>query len=118
LPELARKPQAVRQVADELIRDLEAPYDALWRKLTDEHGPKQAARTFVHVLRSVVDLGERTTAERIKRALSTGEPLLLTLRPSEPLPSMPSDALPSRLREIDVPSGRAAEYDHLLGGGR
>jgi transposase len=116
LPELARKPQAVRQVADELVRDLGAPFDALWRHLCDERGPKQAARIFAHVLRSVVELGERVTGERVRRALETGEPLLLALRPSEPAPSMPVEALPSRLREIDVACGRAADYDCLLGG--
>jgi transposase len=116
LPELAKKPQAVRQVADELIRDLGAPFDALWRQLCDERGPKQAARIFAHVLRSVVDLGERLTAERVQRALETGEPLLLALRPSEPAPSMALEALPVRLRDIDVASGRAADYDRLLGG--
>jgi transposase len=116
LPELAKKPQAVRQVADELIRDLGPPFDALWRQLCDERGPKQASRIFAHVLRSVVDLGDRLTAERVRRALETGEPLLLALRPSEPAPSMALEALPVRLREIDVASGRAADYDRLLGG--
>src|SRR5712692_8497352 len=29
---------------------------------------------FAHVLRSVVELGERLTAERVRRALETGEP--------------------------------------------
>ena len=119
LSELAKKPQAVRQVADELIRDLGAPFDALWRQLSDERGPKQAARTFAHVLRAVVDLGQRVTAERVARALVSGEPVLLALRPSEPVHSpMSVEALPSRLREIEVASGRAADYDHLLGGGQ
>jgi transposase len=116
LPELAKKPQAVRQVADELIRDLGSPYDALWRQLCDERGPKQASRVFAHVLRAVVEIGEQVTAERVRRALETGEPLLLTLRPSEPAPSMALEALPSRLRDIDVGGGRAADYDRLLGG--
>lgn len=117
LPELAKKPQAVRQVADELIRDLGAPFDALWRQLSDERGPKQAARTFAHVLRAVVDLGQRTIAERVARALASGEPVLLALRPSEPAPpSMTVETLPQRLRDIEVASGRAADYDHLLGG--
>ena len=66
LPELAKKPQAVRQVADELIRDLGPPFDAPWRQLTDERGPKQAARTFAHVLRSVVEIGHVVTAERVR----------------------------------------------------
>ena len=106
----------MRQVADELIRDLGPPFDTLWRQLCDERGPKQASRIFAQVLRSVVELGERLTAERVRRALETGEPLLLALRPSEPAPSMALEALPARLREIDVASGRAADYDRLLGG--
>ncbi len=119
LPELAKKPQAVRQVADELIRDLGPPFDALWRQLTDERGPKQAARIFAHVLRSVVEIGHVVTAERVRRALVSGEPVLLALRPSEPAPqSMSSDSLPSCLRDIDVAAGRAADYDTLLGGAR
>jgi len=118
LPELAKKPQAVRQVADELIRDLGPPFDALWRQLADERGPKQAARTFAHVLRAVVELGERTTAERVRHALDSGEPVLLALRPSEPSPTMARDVLPSRLRDITVAAGRAADYDQLLGGDR
>jgi hypothetical protein len=40
----------------------------------------------------------RVTAERVQRALETGEPLLLSLRPSEPA------------------CDRAADYDRLLGG--
>jgi hypothetical protein len=118
LRELAKKPQAVRQVADELIRDLGAPFDALWLKLADEQGPRQAARTFAHVLRAVVDCGERTVAERLRHALASDEPVLLALRPPSPPPAMTIDALPSRLRAIDVVSASAADYDHLLGGGQ
>ncbi len=117
LPELAKKPQAVRQVAAELIRDLGAPYDELWRVLIDEHGPKQAARVFAHVLRAVVELGDRVAAERVRRALDAGEPVLLALGPSVPTsPSIPADAVPSSLRDIEVTAGSAADYDHLLGG--
>jgi transposase len=117
LPELARKPQAVRQVADELVSDLGAPFDVLWRQLVDERGPKQAARTFAHVLRAVVELGQRTTAERVRRALHSGEPVLLALRPSEPTPTaVAPEALPWRLRDVDVAAGRAADYDRWLGG--
>ena len=70
------------------------------------------------MLRAVVELGERTTAERVHRALDSGEPVLLALRPSEPQPSIATDALPSRLREITVAAGSAADYDRLLGGVR
>jgi transposase len=117
LPELAKKPQAVRQIASELIRDLGAPYDELWRLLVDQHGPKQAARVFAHVLRAVVELGERVTAERVRRALDRGEPVLLALGPTISVaPAIPTDAVPSSLRDIEVTAGSAADYDHLLGG--
>jgi hypothetical protein len=76
------------------------------------------ARTFAHVLRAVVELGERTTAERVRRALDAGEPVLLALRPSEPSPSIASEVMPSRLREIAVAAGCAADYDQLIGGDR
>jgi transposase len=116
LRELARKPQAVRQVAEDLIRDLGSPFDVLWRQLVDERGPKQAARIFAQVLRTVADLGERTTAERVQRALDTGEPVLLALRPLESVPIIATDAMPWRLRDIDVAAACAADYDQLLGG--
>lgn len=118
LTELSRKPQAVRQVADELMRDLGAPYDALWRKLCDEHGPKQAARTFAHVLRVIVEIGERQTRERVLCALDSGEPILLALRPTAPTTSVAIEALPERFRQIEVTAGCAADYDYLLGGGQ
>jgi hypothetical protein len=70
------------------------------------------------LLKAVVELGERTTGERVRRALDSGEPVLLALRPSEPQPSIATDALPSCLRDITVAAGSAADYDHLLGGGR
>jgi transposase len=118
LPELAKKPQAVRQVADELIRDLGAPYDTLWRRLVDESGPKQAARMFAHVLKAVVELGDGVTRQRVERALGSGEPVLLAVRPPSPaLPSVSVEVLPACLREVEVASGRAADYDLLLGGG-
>ena len=119
IPELAKKPQAVRQVAEELIRDMGAPFDALWAHLVDERGPKQAGRIFAHVLRSVVELGQAVTAERVQRALASGDPVLLALRPSEPAPSVRIETLPSRLQLIDVAAGCAADYDTLLvGSGR
>ncbi|MCK6555612.1 hypothetical protein L6Q96_13690 [Candidatus Binatia bacterium] len=41
LPELAQKPQAVRQVAAELLSELGEPYGALCRLLVDSHGPER-----------------------------------------------------------------------------
>jgi hypothetical protein len=119
LPELATKPQAVRQVADDLLRDLGAPYDALWRTLVDEQGPKQAARVFARVLSAIVERGDAVVAECVRAALSTGEPILLALRPRTASPSpVPVEMLPASLAGVDVAAGQAADYDVLLGGER
>ena len=119
LVELSRKPQAVRQVAAELVRDLGPPFDAAWRHLVDEQGPKQGARIFAQVLRAIGDLGERVVVERLRAALSTGEPILLALRPPPTERATSAVELPSSLQHVEVQSGRAADYDALLvGGGR
>ena len=44
LDELAAKPQAVRQVAPELMAELGAPYEQLWRLLSTRYGELEAAR--------------------------------------------------------------------------
>src|SRR5688572_15757914 len=49
LPELARKPQAVRQVLPDLLRDLGAPFPAVWDHLHAAHGPREAARLFAKI---------------------------------------------------------------------
>jgi transposase len=53
LRELARKPQALRQVADELITSLGEPFAHAWRLLVDHHPPNHPARALAHVLRAV-----------------------------------------------------------------
>jgi hypothetical protein len=49
LSEQARKPQAVRQVLAELLRDLGVPFPAIWDQLHAAHGPREAARLFAKV---------------------------------------------------------------------
>jgi hypothetical protein len=117
LRELRKKPQAVRQVADELIRDLGEPYETLWRKLVDEHAPKDAARRFARVLGAIVDLGESIVTARIRAALASGEAVLFALHPAASLPAaIAADALPAALSGHEVEAGRAADYDALLRG--
>lgn len=117
LPELARKPSAVRQVAHELVPRLGSPFDETWARLVDEHGPRDAARVFARVLRAVVDMGAAAVADRLRRAQEEGTPLPLALAPVPvPSPTLDDSALPASLQQIDVAAGRAADYDLLLGG--
>jgi transposase len=117
LRELARKPQALRQVADELIAALDEPFAAAWRLLVDRHGPKQAARLFAQVLRAIEDRGEHEVANDVAAALTSGEPIQLAVRARASAdPRVTSDDLPSSLASIEVVAARAADYDVLLGG--
>lgn len=117
LRELAHKPQAIRQVADELIAALGEPFAAAWRLLVDQHGPKQAARVFAQVLQAIELRGQLDVAREVSLALASGEPLQLAVRsrPS-PAPAVPTELLPSSLAGIEVFAGAAADYDALLGG--
>jgi transposase len=117
LRELAHKPQAVRQVASELIDDLGPAYVEAWRSLVDAHGPKQAARVFAKVLAHVEDRGVEAVAATISAALSRSESLLLALAPATPRPvAVHDDLLPSTLRDVSIETARASDYDKLLGG--
>jgi transposase len=119
LHELAHKPQALRQVVDELIVALGEPFAAAWRLLVDQHGPKQAARVFAQVLRAIEDRGERAVAADVKVALESGEPLQLAVRTrASTAPEVPVEHLPRSLVGIEVRAGVAADYDALLGGGQ
>lgn len=116
LPELGRKPQALRQVADELVQALGPSYQRAWRHLVDEHGAKQAPRVFVQVVQAVERLGADAVASRIDEALARGEPLQLALRPTVATPSLAADALPASIRDIAVEAAHASDFDALLRG--
>ena len=117
LPELARKPQAIRQVAHELLPRLGEVYARAWKHLVEVHGPKQAARAFAQVLKAVVAQGETTVASHLELALAQGESLQLAVNPppAQP-PSISLDALPASLRDVAVASASAADFDALLRG--
>ena len=115
LAELARKPQAVRQVLPDLLRDLGEPFPAIWAQLHGAHGPREAARHFAKVLGQLETHGAAVVVPALRVALATGVPLLLALTPAPVRVAI--DALPATLREVDVASGCAADYDAWLLGG-
>jgi transposase len=113
LPELAKKPQAVRQVLPELLGDLGEPFPAVWAALHAAHPDREAARLFAKILGQIEMHGLAHVATTAASALTTGTPILLALTP----PAAASRAVvdvPPALRDIDVPSGCAADYDGWL----
>ena len=119
LPELARKPQAVRQVAPELVAELGAPYGELWSLLVAAHGGLEAARTLARLLAVVNSDGEaavRTTLARFLEAAPASA--VIDKQPAAAL--VQEVAVPDALRGYSVEAGRASDYDWLLsieGGG-
>ena len=65
LAELSRKPQAVRQVAPELLAELGGPFARLWRRWESEQGAQEAARSLARLLRTLDAHGE----PRVRQAL-------------------------------------------------
>jgi transposase len=117
LPELAKKPQALRQVAQELMRDLGAPFTTAWASLSEQKGSLEAARAFAKVLQVVVEVGIDEAAKRLASALATQEPILLALRAkTDPPASVAADAIPASLRDVDVEGPSLRDFDLALGG--
>jgi len=116
LPELARKPQAVRQVAPELVAELGEPYGRLWSLLVGCYGSKEAARVLSRVLGAVVDHGSETVAEALDAALKAGRCDLLALAGRLQQANTMVE-VPAALRSYEIEAGSPADYDVLLQGG-
>jgi transposase len=116
LKELARKPQAVRQVAPQLVKELGEPYEKLWGMLSERYGERDASRVMAKVLGSVVDHGEQPVAEALADALEKGRSDLLALAGRlHPKQAPLYTPVPPALELHTVESARAADYDALLG---
>lgn len=113
LPELARKPQAVRQVLPDLLRDLGAPFPLVWARLEEAYGAREAARRFAKILATLATSGTPVVVPALLRALASGAPLTLA---GLAVPTTPTIDVPAALRAIDVSSGCAADYDAWLTG--
>lgn len=111
LPELAKKPQAVRQVLPELLRDLGDPFPAVWARFQGAHPEREAARLLAKVLGQIEIHGLAHVATTLAAALATDTPLLGALRPA--VPPAPVD-VPAALRDLDIEHGCAADYDGWL----
>jgi len=109
LGELSRKPQALRQVAPELLEELEEPYRRLWDALCDVHGELEAARVLGKILAVADTGGEEKVARWLDQALR-GRAFT-----AEPTPPPQRVEVPAALACYTVAAGHAADYDVLLG---
>jgi len=109
LPELARKPQALRQVAPELLAELGEPWNGLWQLLAAAHGQLEAARVLAKLLGALEKHGEARVQPVLAAALAqqrvappptTGPPAAITV--------------PEALAEFVIEAAKATDYDHLL----
>lgn len=116
LRELARKPQALRQVAPELLAGWGEPFTTYWRRLGEDEGCADSlavARRFASVLWFVLEHGMESARTAVGQALATG-PLDLLSRPTVAPAVLPAVALPEPLRQVQVEAGRAKTYDALM----
>ena len=119
LGEFSRKPQAVRQMAPELLAGMGEPYGRLWALLEGERGGHEAGRALARLLRAVAEHGEEHVREALEACLeSDGHFDELALRRSlaETWESR-EVAVPEALRGYHVESASARDYDRLLPGG-
>lgn len=117
LPELAKKPQAVRQVLPDLLRGRGDPFPAVRAHFHAAHPDREAARLFAKVLGPIEVRELAPVATAVADALTTGPPVLLALTPRLTGASRAAVTVPPALRDVEVASGCAAELRRVADGG-
>lgn len=110
LPELARKPNALAQVAPVLMQQLGEPFQELWRVLLEKRGRLEAARSFKEVLRLLLSAG----VEAARKAVEAG---LRKAPPGGPAREAENGqmVLPPSLAGVVVECGGLTHFDVLMG---
>lgn len=116
LPELARKPQAVRQVAPELLAELGEPFGRLWELLVQAHGAQEAARVLARFIGAVHEHGEEPVRQAVVAAMQAGRTDLLSLAALMVPRRIECVPVPDALAHHEIEVARAADYDVILGG--
>jgi hypothetical protein len=117
LPELARKPQALRQVAPDLLPDLGEPYHTLWGMLAQTHGEREATRVFAKIVAAIVAHGEGNITVTLTQVMHGKRTDLHTVHEElEAIPLPTRITVPECLAGYEVEAGKARDYDFLLAG--
>lgn len=113
LPELAHKPQAVRQVAPQLMVELGEPFPQLWEMLGGVYGEREASRVLSRILGAVIEHGEESVKAALCKSLAVGKCDLLALT-NVLQARMVTGNVPESLRQFEVEKARASDYDWML----
>jgi hypothetical protein len=116
LRELARKPQALRQVAPELLAGWGEPFTTFWRRLGEDEGCADSlpvARRFASVLWFVLEHGLEEARAALSAALAAGRLDLLSRSATE-RGVLQEQAVPAQLRQVQVEAAKAKRYDLLM----
>ena len=116
LRELARKPQALRQVAPELLAGWGEPFATFWRRLGEDEGCPDSlpvARRYAAVLWFVLEHGLESARTAVGEALAAGRLDLLS-RSATGRGVLQEQAVPAQLRQVQVEAAEAKRYDLLL----
>jgi len=115
LPELAKRPQAVVQVAPELMAELGEDWSHLWQLLSAVHDERQVGRIVGGLLAAVVQHGADTVSAALRHVLACSPAPLDDAAARVLVPA--AVAVPEALRDYQIEAARATDYDHLLLGG-
>lgn len=116
MPELAKKPQALRQVAPELLGELGQPFGKLWALLAGTHGQLEAARVLARVVGVITKEGETAVRAALERALEGAADPMGTDAPLGNRTTPATVPVPDALRGYEVEAARACDFDQLLVG--
>jgi len=114
LVELARKPQALRQVAAELLTELGPEFGRAWRLWVDRHGPLDAARMMAKVLGWITTHGEREVREALRMSLDHGRATLIEIGAPFVEKNETAIAIPDTLRGYEIEKGSLEVFDLLM----
>lgn len=114
LAELARKPQAVRQVVPHLIEELGEPFGKLWELLYQTHGGLEAARTLARLLGVINKTDEQSVRGLLEQAIGERSATSEVSTQVEGEQAVREVEVPESLRGYEVERASAADYDLLL----
>ena len=104
----------MRQVAPELVAELDGPFRQLWEQLVASHGDGEAARTLSRIIAAIVEHGEELVRQALSTALAANRTDLLDLVSAKAEPEYLSVAVPPELAGYEIETSSAADFDLLL----